>query len=665
MTRKYQRFGKYLILDHLVDGGMAKICRASYLGEQANKIVAIKMVQPQYSQNPSFVQMFEDELKVTFGLVHPNIAQVYDYGLVDQQLYSAMEYVDGANLKQFLDRLKEKKFVFPVEISTHIISQVCQALHYAHTFTDKLTGKHFNIIHRDISPHNIMLTYEGAVKVIDFGIAKADSNSEATQAGTIKGKLSYLAPEYLDGLDLDHRYDQFAVGITLWEMLCSRKLFTAKNDLAVLKQIQACKIPKPSSINPNVPPELDEIVLKALSKDRNQRYENLDKLNRSLVRFLYSNYPDFNATDLSYFAKQLFKEEIVADRKKFVDFGKIDIKPYLEDLKSEESGGSGGTVRDMPSSSDGSFITEEARSGKIELDLGFSSGKSEATNVDGIDLAHTDKTRTTKKSTGTNKIKRASSPRDKTGKIRPRRPGSSAQNRTAKTRVKSNGTSMKKMPANRKRQVVQESKSNSPIFIIIAACLALVVVFKPAMVQDFTGLPVCSVMGCSGDQIAQPNKNPVGPEPASVKGVLYFSFADSDTYNIRTFVNGKKKEVKGAKIEVPINQPISIKMMKPGHKAWVMQQPITLTDESSAKTIRVPKFEKKYTGYLSTSKNYPPGSKISYEAEGEKVDLSLPLKEHRMPAGTYEFRIYNELIQLENKVRFTVEPNKRNQLPRD
>ncbi|MAZ47346.1 MAG: hypothetical protein CME65_02205 [Halobacteriovoraceae bacterium] len=665
MTRKYQRFGKYLILDHLVDGGMAKICRASYLGEQANKIVAIKMVQPQYSQNPSFVQMFEDELKVTFGLVHPNIAQVYDYGLVDQQLYSAMEYVDGANLKQFLDRLKEKKFVFPVEISTHIISQVCQALHYAHTFTDKLTGKHFNIIHRDISPHNIMLTYEGAVKVIDFGIAKADSNSEATQAGTIKGKLSYLAPEYLDGLDLDHRYDQFAVGITLWEMLCSRKLFTAKNDLAVLKQIQACKIPKPSSINPNVPPELDEIVLKALSKDRNNRYENLDKLNRSLVRFLYSNYPEFNATDLSYFAKQLFKEEIVADRKKFVEFGKIDIKPYLDDMKAEENGGSNSAqVKDIPSA-DGSFITEEQRSGKIELDLGFSH---ETTNVDGLNLDFNEKTKPSAKNTGTNRIKRPAANREKTSKVKARRSSTQgASNRTTRARVKAGSPSVKKVSQGKKRAVVQEKKSSSPLGIIIAAGLALVVIFKPAMVQNLTGIPVCSMIGCS-DTVAGDNpgktQNP-GKEPASVKGVLYFSFADSDTFNIRTFVNGKRKEIIGAKLEVPMNTPIQIKMMKPGHKTWVMEESITLSEDSSTKNVRVPKFEKKYTGYLTTSQNYPPGSKISYEAEGEKHNLDLPLKEHRMPAGTYEFRIYNDLIQLENRVRFTVEPNKRNELPRN
>ena len=335
-TKKFQRFGKYLILDHLVDGGMAKICRARYLGEQANKMVAVKMVQPQFSNDEAFVRMFQDELNITFGMLHPNIMQVYDYGKTNGQLYTAMEYIHGANLKQYLDRLKEKKVVFPVEISCYIISQVCLGLHYAHTFTDKLTGKPYNVVHRDISPHNIMLTYDGAVKVIDFGIAKANTNSEATQAGTIKGKMSYLAPEYLDGLELDARYDEFAVGITLWELLCSRRLFQASNDLAVLKQIQACKIVPPSQINPSVPKELDAIVMKALSKDRSQRYDNLDQMNRALVRFLYSQYPDFNASDLNTFSEDLFRTEIISDSEKFVEYGKIDTAAYIEEMKKED-----------------------------------------------------------------------------------------------------------------------------------------------------------------------------------------------------------------------------------------------------------------------------------------------------------------------------------------
>jgi len=328
-----KRFGKYLLLDHFVDGGMAKICRARFLGEQADKIVAIKMIQAQYFADEAFRNMFLDEIRVTFGLIHPNITQTFDYGMEDNQLYQVMEYINGKNLKEYLDKLKKRGYVFPVEVSVYVIAQTCQGLHYAHTFKNQLTAENANIIHRDISPHNIMLTYDGAVKIIDFGIAKASSNSDKTQAGTIKGKLSYLAPEYLDGLDLDSRYDQFALGITLWEMLCSRKLFSAKNDLAVLKKIQACKVPPPSSINPNVPKALDKIVLKALEKDRDLRYENLDQMNRALIKFLYAKYPEFNATDLSYFAQELFKDVIKQDQDRFKEFGKIDIRPFLEEMR--------------------------------------------------------------------------------------------------------------------------------------------------------------------------------------------------------------------------------------------------------------------------------------------------------------------------------------------
>lgn len=377
--KKFDRFGRYLILDHLVDGGMAKICRARFLGEQADKVVAIKMVQPQFSKDESFKTMFMDEIKTTFGLLHPNIVQTYDYGLQNDQLFVAMEYCDGRNLKEYLDQLKKRNFVFPVEISVYITIQSCQGLHYAHTFTDKLTGKPANIVHRDISPHNIMLTFDGSVKVIDFGIAKSETNSEATQAGTIKGKLSYLAPEYLDGHDLDPRYDLFAVGITLWEMLCSRKLFKASNDLAVLKKIQECKVPKPSSINPNVPEELDKIVMKALHKDRNKRYQTLEEFGRALNKFLYSTYPDFNASDLSYFAKELFKEEIKKDRERLYQFGQIDIKPYLEDMKREQEGGGKSLEATQTSISNG---TGQRKAQEQVLDFGFDDDADQAVAVE-------------------------------------------------------------------------------------------------------------------------------------------------------------------------------------------------------------------------------------------------------------------------------------------
>ncbi len=651
MSKNYQRFGKYLILDHLVDGGMAKICRANYLGEQANKIVAIKMIQPQYSKNPSFVQMFEDELKVTFGLLHPNIAQVYDYGMVDDQLYSAMEYVDGANLKQFLDRLKEKKFVFPVEISTYIVSQVAQALHYAHTFQDKLTGKSFNIIHRDISPHNIMITYDGAVKVIDFGIAKADSNSEATQAGTIKGKLSYLAPEYLEGLELDHRYDQFAVGITLWEMLCSRKLFSAKNDLAVLKLIQACNVPKPSSINPNVPAELDEIVLKALSKDRSNRFENLDKLNRALVKFLYSNFPEFNATDLSYFAKQLFKDEIQSDKEKFVEFGKIDIKPYLEDLQRSESG----DTRKNEKAEDGSFLSDELRSGKIELDLGSFDAKTEGSTPN-LDLNFSDSTATgykiekLQKDTVTKKSNlkgRVGAAANANGKASP-----ASGTRVNRTKI-----------ANKNSLNKKQEKKNGGFGLIGSALVAgslMVGVLKPDLVKDYTGIDLGKVFGVKRDLASNPSLQVEEKEnePKIVeKGRIVFDNLDS---NMTIKLNGKNVEMDAFGIYVEKNVSYVLEVEKPGYKTWKYDRTINLSGERPKLEIIIPELERLSIGFLTTSQNFSPGSVIYMNINGEKIKQDLPLRNYRIPAGSYEATISNKVLGIERKVKFTIKENKRN-----
>ena len=644
---KYQRFGKYLILDHLVDGGMAKICRANYLGEQANKIVAIKMVQPQYSKDPSFVQMFEDELRVTFALVHPNIAQVYDYGLVDNQLYSAMEYVDGANLKQYLDRLKQMKFVFPVEITTYITSQVCQALFYAHTYKDKLSGKSFNIIHRDISPHNIMLTYDGSVKVIDFGIAKADSNAEATQAGTIKGKLSYIAPEYLDGMELDHRYDQFAVGITLWELLCSRKLFTAKNDLAVLKLIQACKIPKPSSINPNVPPELDDIVMKALSKDRNQRYENMDKFNRALIKFLYSTYPDFNNTDLSYFAHQLFKKEIDEDKKKFVDFGKIDISPYLEEIRNFESNSNQDTTVESKVKK---VLPEKdiQRTGKIELDLGKFDDKGTALDLDFSDstVVHTKIKGLASKQLAKEKRKETSVSGKKL-----------ATNKTAQTRVKSSSKT-------KKLSKVEEKEKNvgaSLLPTLAIAGLALFTIIKPDTVGDLIGVDLKGML--SGNKTASSevikkvenkNKRDIGSEAV---GELSF---DGYEANMNIYINGVKTELDLLSIYLTIGKSHKLSIGKQGYKKWHYPDDLIFTENNKFIRIQIPELEKERVGFLSTSENFSPGSRIKINIDGDLLEKSLPLKNERIPAGTYNATISNSLLGTERKIRFEIKENKRN-----
>jgi serine/threonine protein kinase len=662
--KKFQRFGKYLILDHLVDGGMAKICRARYLGEQANKMVAVKMVQPQFSNDEAFVRMFQDELNITFGMLHPNIMQVYDYGKTNGQLYTAMEYIHGANLKQYLDRLKERKVVFPVEISCYIISQVCLGLHYSHTFTDKLTGKPYNIVHRDISPHNIMLTYDGAVKVIDFGIAKANTNSEATQAGTIKGKLSYLAPEYLDGLELDCRYDEFAVGITLWEMLCSRKLFQASNDLAVLKQIQACKIISPSEINPSVPKELDSIVMKALSKDRAHRYADLDQMNRALVRFLYSNYPEFNALDLNTFAFDLFKSEIDKDQEKFVEYGKINIQTYIDDMKQEESntgkinkkdGGASGRPT-SPKKTPAGDVPQREKIREIEMTV-----EPVELQID-IDLKGREKT-------GTKKIAKTNIHLANSG------PGSSSNSgantkhnkinstTASSARVARDKTSNRALSRKDLEKEGDKSSSSSIFILVIAASFAAISYFQGDMMEEITGLnlhklihgePLRTISSEGAVKKTNPAQLPSALEAADNEGQIVLGGVD---INMEVHVDGSRYEFVGKPIKVTLEKEVNITIKKSGFIPFVTK--VNLTKQLNSTVVNVPKLEVARMGLLTTSSNYTAGSKLIYEENGELIERSLPFSDVQIPEGSYQAKVVNPILGTEKKVDFAIEENKK------
>lgn len=319
MGEVLKKFGRYFLLDHIAQGGMAEIYRARLASvDGAGRLMVIKKIQAGYGANVEFLQMFKSEIKVTMGFNHPNIVQLYDFGEENSQPYIAMEWVDGKSLRQFGTRFAELKLTFPVELAAFITEQAASGLHYAHSFKDKITGAPLNIVHRDISPQNILISFEGSVKVIDFGIAKATVNSESTRAGVIKGKPSYLSPEQISGEVLDGRSDIFALGAVLWELLTGKKLFAGENDLAVLKLIESAQthVKPPSTLNPKVPKELDYIVLKSLTKQREKRYQSAEELQRALHKFLYAYMPEFNPSDLAYYAKDLFKNEIVEDRKK-------------------------------------------------------------------------------------------------------------------------------------------------------------------------------------------------------------------------------------------------------------------------------------------------------------------------------------------------------------
>jgi len=627
---KRERFGRYLILDHLVDGGMAKISRARFLGEQADKVVAIKMVQPQYSKDEAFKTMFMDEIKVTFGLSHPNVIQTYDYGIHAGQLFVAMEYCDGRNLKEFIDKLKERKFVFPVEISIYIISQACQGLYYAHTFRDKLTGVASCIIHRDISPHNIMMSYDGAVKIIDFGIAKSTTNSEATQAGTIKGKLSYLAPEYLEGLDLDPRYDQFALGITLWEMLCNRKLFKEKNDLAILKKIQECKIPVPSSINPNVPKELDEIVMKALSKDRDKRYDNLDLMNRALMKILYAKFPDFNSTDLSFFSQELFREEIKKDREKLFEFGRINIKPYIDDLKQELEGG---TKSSSESKNSSAPIKKEVKK-TFEFDLEHidSIPVNGAAKKPAVKKISVDETISNKPGDNATAVTSSRASATVTGLTPKNNAGSgnssaiyTAPDRSQKTTSKIDKTSLTNLNIISNEDLEEAPKSKNQLAIVAA-----VAIFAIMGGYYFTKKsPTVADQEVVMHKVTTEKVKNKGHAPASVgteenigEGTIVLTHFDN--LKMQVFIDGKKEEPDTmSSLKVPMQKEFILRVQIDGKKHFIKEIRV---DNSAVLEVEIPEMPAAVYGYMNTSSACTEGE-ITYEIFGEKRHSPIPLRQ--------------------------------------
>jgi serine/threonine protein kinase len=322
-----ETFGKYILLEKLAMGGMAELYLARSPGASGvSKFIAIKRILPQFSEQIEFIDMFKDEAKIAVNLSHANIVSIYEFGMEKNQFFLAMDYVEGRNLRQILNKMKKSGLAFSIEQVLYIIKEVAAGLDHAHRCIDANTGKPLNIIHRDMSPQNIMVSFEGEVKVIDFGIAKAETQLETTRAGTLKGKFGYMSPEQAEGQNVDLRTDVFALGIVLWELLANDRLFVANNEVNTLRKIRDCQVPSLRKINPNIPQELERIVSKALSKDRNMRYQTSAAFHRELSRFLNRQYPDFSPQDFSVFVKTLFQAEILEARKKAIEYSKVEGK---------------------------------------------------------------------------------------------------------------------------------------------------------------------------------------------------------------------------------------------------------------------------------------------------------------------------------------------------
>jgi serine/threonine-protein kinase len=306
--------GKYEILTRLSMGGMAELYLAFLPGPGGfKKFVAVKQILPDVKRDEAFVKMFLDEARITAAFSHANIGQVFDLGEDPQsgELYLAMEFIAGQNLEQVLKRAAKKELPIPIGFAARIVRDTALALHYAHHFTEPSTGMAMPVVHRDVSPKNVMITYTGDVKVIDFGIAKARGRLNRTQVGIVKGTSGYMAPEQVRNEQLDGRADLFATAVMLHEMLCGERLFTAPTDAAMMLKIVEGEAQPPSAVNPYVSEQLSKVVLRGLEKDRNRRFAT----GKEFARAIEQSCPDmFEEEQVADFMKQLFDDKIALTR---------------------------------------------------------------------------------------------------------------------------------------------------------------------------------------------------------------------------------------------------------------------------------------------------------------------------------------------------------------
>ncbi len=302
---------RYTVTERLAAGGQAEVFRGVAESIQGfRKPVAIKRVLPELGKNEKFVAMFLDEARLSLFLQHANIVHVFDISKApDDAYFLVMEFVDGCDIKQFITWHEEHGKRIEVPLAVYTMIECCKALDYAHALEHPATGQPLRIVHRDVSPANILLSKMGEVKLVDFGLAKATSQVESTDPGVVKGKFSYLSPEAAHGHEIDRRTDIFAVGIILWEMLTGARLFRGESDWATIQLVREARVPSIVRLNPAVDPELESIVKKALAREPDARYQTAGELGEALAMHLYSKQLHVTANQLAKVVREVQKVE--------------------------------------------------------------------------------------------------------------------------------------------------------------------------------------------------------------------------------------------------------------------------------------------------------------------------------------------------------------------
>ena len=320
-------FGRYHLVERLAVGGMAELYLADVKGDHGfAKRVVIKRILPQLAADPHFTQMFIAEAKITARLMHPKIAQTHRLGREDGQLFIEMEYVDGLDVLAMLRECAHRRVRLPAEVSVYIMKEVLDGLDFAHRLVDD-AGQPLNIVHRDISPSNVLVSRRGNVKLVDFGIAQASASEQQTKAGTLKGKYGYMSPEQVMGGQLSSRSDLFSVGVVMAEMLMGRRLFAAPNELDVLLMVRDVDLGRLERYGSHIPPELDALLRHALKKDPGDRFASAAEMREALDEWLFQSRLRIAAGRIGELVESLYEDAHQRRRAGLDDMGVADVAP--------------------------------------------------------------------------------------------------------------------------------------------------------------------------------------------------------------------------------------------------------------------------------------------------------------------------------------------------
>lgn len=318
--RRTRRLGRYHLTYRIAFGGMAELFRAFTFDDEGSKHdVAIKRLLPHYREDRSFVDMLTDEFKLVSYLKHPNIAEVYELVEVEDALLISMEYVDGKDLRSAVERAKELGQPLGIADAVYVIARTLEGLHHAHVARD-MRGEPLRIVHRDFSPSNVLLAYDGVVKLCDFGIAKATHNRIQTKTGIIKGKVKYMSPEQAFGRKLDWRSDVFSAGTALYELVTGEAAFTAPNEIDLIFAVREAAPRSAREVNPAVPQALATILEKAMARSRSARYQSALEFRNALLTFLRSYDAGYRRNRLAQFLKRIFAEDIEKELRAMEDY---------------------------------------------------------------------------------------------------------------------------------------------------------------------------------------------------------------------------------------------------------------------------------------------------------------------------------------------------------